>query len=742
MTTFHEIGTPGTECSSTSLPRHGSNMLHDMDTFFQNNLAHIDYLVMEAKAWVALAFIRMKNLNLFDPASPDLSFLNLPEDVTGISDARQWCRGLEIRRKEMEEGSRRQNVSLNFLTLCSQYALDSFETRIVQFLLAADTSLEFSGLIDECGIESWSGGKDDIDVGTVLSILTDGYREQIEKRRYFSINAPLVEHLIVKLHGWSSTRIVDTEIELHSRISNFILGDNNIYEAGMLCFTSEKPCIDLDSVIIDPAIKQDLVKYAEAFLSEGTHRAAIADSFQYGTAFTCLFHGPSGTGKTMLANALASRLGCSIFNLNLGDLDSLDVSFSRALQTVFREARLSGGIVFLDECDDVLQDNSAMSRTFLIEIEKAQCITILATNRTVKLDPAMDRRISLKIPFRLPETADRRRIWEALLPAGATYAPDVDLDELASRYQFSGGLIKNALVMAAARASLSNRAHDGTVILESEEVHNAAEYQTKSMFDTAGYVRIPDADISTLPVHRQERERLARIAEVIPEYHRSGNGFSMLISAEDLETGRWCVEAIMCRAGFMMHEFSDEELFQDEGRRERKSVLDPVTQQQLSLIDYLFAIREGMQQASVILDRTGMFNRFFQKKDDKSQDIVIKGFMDRVSAFKGILFLVTSSLTERSAPLEFSYSMSLGYPSEEQQIRCWEQRFPALREEELLSLVERFPMHMKEIDMIADRLITAARIEGTDMAAVSKFHIEQFVMRLKTRKTVPVLFGT
>ena len=64
------------------------------------------------------------------------------------------------------------------------------------------------------------------------------------------------------------------------------------------------------------------------------------------------------------------------------------------------------GIVFFDECDDLLTEGTHLSRLVLIEIEKARCITILATNQAFRLDPSFERRITMKVPFAAPDRHD------------------------------------------------------------------------------------------------------------------------------------------------------------------------------------------------------------------------------------------------------------------------------------------------------------------------------------------------
>lgn len=120
----------------------------------------------------------------------------------------------------------------------------------------------------------------------------------------------------------------------------------------------------------------------------------------------------------------------------------------RFVDDVFKEARLTHSIVFFDECDHLFKSDTYDSRILLIEIEKADSITILATNRTLKLDPALDRRIQRKVRLDLPGATERERIWGSLMPQGVRLDPDVDFGTLARKFHFSEGLIKNALLAA------------------------------------------------------------------------------------------------------------------------------------------------------------------------------------------------------------------------------------------------------------------------------------------------------
>ena len=73
---------------------------------------------------------------------------------------------------------------------------------------------------------------------------------------------------------------------------------------------------------------------------------------------------------------------------------------------------------------------------------------ILATNKVVDLDPSLERRITMKVPLGIPDEEQREKIWKALVPANVSLCEGVNFKELAKKYIFTGGLIKNALFMA------------------------------------------------------------------------------------------------------------------------------------------------------------------------------------------------------------------------------------------------------------------------------------------------------
>jgi ATP-dependent metalloprotease FtsH len=135
-----------------------------------------------------------------------------------------------------------------------------------------------------------------------------------------------------------------------------------------------------------------------------------------------LLVGPPGTGKTMLAKAIANEAGVPFYALSGGDFQSMWAGVgANRVRAVYEQARRSGkpAIVFIDEIDALggkrgidlgggaVQDSNKTLNQFLVELDgfgKHKVLTIGATNNADMLDAALlrpgrfDRRIDVPRP--------------------------------------------------------------------------------------------------------------------------------------------------------------------------------------------------------------------------------------------------------------------------------------------------------------------------------------------------------
>jgi cell division protease FtsH len=189
-----------------------------------------------------------------------------------------------------------------------------------------------------------------------------------------------------------------------------------------------------------------------------------------------LLEGRPGTGKTLLAKAVAGEAGVPFYSISGSDFVEMFVGVGASrVRDMFDEAKKDAPcIVFIDEIDAVARrrgtglggghdEREQTLNQLLVEMDgfgvNEGIIVMAATNRADILDPAILRpgRFDRKITVSLPDVRGR----EAILKVHARNKPlgdDVKLDEIArTTAGFSGADLENLLNEAAIRAARANR---------------------------------------------------------------------------------------------------------------------------------------------------------------------------------------------------------------------------------------------------------------------------------------------
>eukprot|EP00898_Chlorokybus_atmophyticus_P008869 jgi/Chlat1/8984/Chrsp94S00697 len=382
--------------------------------------------------------------------------------------------------------------------LARRMGLSEFEKWVVITLIGGILSTDIRQ-ISKAG--SFYAPSVSFDVGTLIALHANDLKEQVQCRRVFYRNGALIRHNIVQVSerkfGSGGSDLTDCLAEIDRRMVDYGAGLDTefgeLVEGGSLY----APTTSVDAVVLpDPEAKALILGAVRSFPAVKAARAAAGLDGEKGAGgmggkgLLLMFYGESGTGKTMMANALAAHVGKRILLITPSQLGE-HAGIADTLKLAFREAKVSDSILFIDEAEAVLQRRESgnyVVTSLLVELEKHEEVMIMATSRPQDVDDAVHRRVALAVNFPAPDASSREKIWRAHAPERLKLAPDVDWKKLAVTYELTGGLIKNAILQALSFAVQRDES-DACVRMEDLERACALQDALTAVTEIVGYVK-------------------------------------------------------------------------------------------------------------------------------------------------------------------------------------------------------------------------------------------------------------
>lgn len=186
-----------------------------------------------------------------------------------------------------------------------------------------------------------------------------------------------------------------------------------------------------------------------------------------------ILYGPSGTGKTVLAKAIAGESDANFISQSASSfIDTYVGQGAAAIRALFKEARkMKPCVIFIDEIDAIATDRDLGGSeermqtinqllTEMSGFENNEGIVIIAaTNRIDVIDPAIMRpgRFDRKVLINLPNEQERVEILNIYIQTDKI-SNDVDIEKIAKKtISFSGAELENLVNEAAIEAARQNK---------------------------------------------------------------------------------------------------------------------------------------------------------------------------------------------------------------------------------------------------------------------------------------------
>ena len=236
-------------------------------------------------------------------------------------------------------------------------------------------------------------------------------------------------------------------------------------------FTAEEPSFNFSDIVLS----QDVRKQIREYLGLIDNIDLIFDKWNLKSVIrypkrTLNLFGPSGTGKTMCAHAIAAHMKKKIIQVDYSEIESKYVGeTSKNLVDLFKYAESSDSVIVFDEADALLSKRVTLmqsatdvsvnqTRNVLLKLLDSYTYPVIfTTNFMENYDKAFGRRLLFNIEFKMPDKIQRRTLWSHYLLATIPFAGDYGecVDTLSDIDNLTGADIANAVLHASIKAAIN-----------------------------------------------------------------------------------------------------------------------------------------------------------------------------------------------------------------------------------------------------------------------------------------------
>lgn len=408
------------------------------------------------------------------------------------------------------------------------------------------------------------------DVDLAMTLLLPDRISRLSARSYFDQHNALVRNKLIDLalpkEAMTSENLLAYELRIPTRVVSYVLGQEALDDAITACARLTHPSTPLTQVVLPPEDMEEFLGLMNHYASHRDHEPQVhmRESLSTGTCLVIQISGPPGSGKSLLVQGVATHLDRKLLTVDCSKLIADDRLFNDRTDKIFFEARQRSAVLCFDGCDVLFGQRNPRAATVYRYLEDYDGIVLMVTSDPQELDFALERWVAYHLKLELPYPALREELWRIHLPTDAPLADNVDIKSLAQQFEFTGGQIRNAVLIALNRAM----ARGGQIQIDQSLLEKSAHAQLRADMDDLSHKSRITLSLSDLILPADEMKLVVEVLNACKMRNfvmthwgfgkrlTTGKGLVILFAGEPGTGKTLCAEIIANNMGLSLYRVS------------------------------------------------------------------------------------------------------------------------------------------------------------------------------------------
>lgn len=575
---------------------------------------------------------------------------------------------LQARISKKVENSLNFGVYLPLTELSHLFGLTPFEQDTVLICLAPELDPKYERLYAYLHDDMT---KKHPSVNLVLDILCNTSEQRSNGRVLFDYQAPLLKYDLIRFADNAQPKhLLSRPLEISDRIVNFLLGLNSL-DSRISSFAKVlNPEMDWSAVVMDDRHKEQLIQLSKDYMKQRLRSKLIF-----------CFCGPYGSGKKLVAEAFCRELKLPMVIADIRDLLNAERDFEQAVRSLFREALLQPAAIYVDHFNLLISDDQKYIHYQNIlnrAIEELSFITFLAGEKPWHPKTGLKKYTFLEIQFPIPAYHLRKDLWKMSFNGQYSVSPEVDIDVLASRFQFTGGQIQDAI--ADARSLTIMRGGNDNNEITMEDFYQSCRAQSNHKLSTMAQKIAPHYTWTDIVLPSDKLQQLKEISNYVkyrPVVYDDwgfghklslGKGLNVLFSGPS-GTGKTMAAEIIAN-----------ELKIDLYKIDLSCVVSKYIGETEKNLAKIFREAEASNSILFFDEADALFGKRSEVKDshDRYANIEINYLLQKMEEHEGIAILASNfrKNIDEAFTRRMHFSVDFPFPDENYRLKIWQNIFP------------------------------------------------------------------